>query len=170
VTIHSDHPFAEPQDDPLRRWRGRVGGTVSLWTTGSGPTRAGLTLTSYVVVHGDPAHVLGAVDPESELAEAAADGAAVVVQLLEWRHRELAETFAGQLPSPGGPFRAGRWEQTEWGPVLSDTAAWLGLRLVGEPRPVGWSLLLDGAVEHVHLGDSDRPLLHRRGRYLPLEA
>ena len=48
VTIHPDHPFQSPpeQRDPVRRWRGRLGGTVSLWTSGvgTGPTgRAGLT-------------------------------------------------------------------------------------------------------------------------------
>jgi flavin reductase (DIM6/NTAB) family NADH-FMN oxidoreductase RutF len=79
MTIHSDHPFAEPQQDPVRRFRGRVGGTVSLWTTGSGSARAGLTVTSYLVANGDPPHVLGLVDPESELAEAVVDTGTVVV-------------------------------------------------------------------------------------------
>ena len=33
MTIHSGHPFPTP-DDPVRRLRGRLGGTVSLWTAG----------------------------------------------------------------------------------------------------------------------------------------
>jgi flavin reductase (DIM6/NTAB) family NADH-FMN oxidoreductase RutF len=169
VTIHSEHPFAEHDDDPVRRLRARVGGIVSLWTTGSGAARAGLTVTSYVVANGAPAYVLGLVDPESELAETAAGTGTVVVQLLEWRHRDVAETFAGLLPSPGGPFRAGTWRETEWGPVLEDASAWAGVRLAGEPRTLGWSLVLEGVVEHVDLADSELPLLHRRGRYLPLE-
>lgn len=169
VTIHSEHPFADPDDDPVRRFRGRVGGAVSLWTTGAGAARAGLTVTSYAVANGDPAQVIGLVDPESELADAVADSRAVVVQLLEWRHRDLAETFAGLLPSPGGPFRAGEWTPTAWGPALTDATAWAGVRLLGEPRTVGWSLLLEGAVEHVEVRESTRPLLHRRGRYLTLE-
>ena len=36
VTIHSEHPFLEPEADrdPVRRLRGRLGGAVTLWTTG----------------------------------------------------------------------------------------------------------------------------------------
>lgn len=166
VTIHTEHPFADPDDDPIRRLRGRVGGTVSLWTAGSGADRAGLTVTSYLVANGEPPHVLGLVDAESELAEAADDGATLTVQLLEWRHRDLAEVFAGLLPSPGGPFRAGEWEQTSWGPVLTDASAWAGVRLVGGSRTVGWSSLLEGVIEHVEVGESSSPLLHRRGRYV----
>ncbi len=170
MTIHTEHPFADPEDDPVRRFRGRLGGTVSLWTTGLGADRAGLTVTSYVVANGDPPRVLGLVDPESELVEAVTRTGRLVVQLLEWPHRELAETFAGQLPSPGGPFRGGRWTDTEWGPVLDDASAWAGVRLEGEePRPVGWSLVLEGTVDHLEVGESSRPLLHRRGRYLTLD-
>ena len=36
MTIHTSHPFADPEPDPLRRLRGRVGGAVSLWTAGRG--------------------------------------------------------------------------------------------------------------------------------------
>lgn len=169
MTIHTEHPFSDPSDDPVRRFRGRLGGTVSLWTTGAGAERAGLTVTSYVVANGDPPHVLGLVDPESELAEAAPETGLLVVQLLEWQHRELAETFAGLFPSPGGRFRGGRWTDTEWGPVLADASAWAGVRLAGEPRPAGWSLVLEGSVEHLELREAQRPLLHRRGRYLTLD-
>lgn len=166
MTIHHEHPFAEADDDPVRRFRGRVGGTVSLWTAGAAPDRAGLTLTSFMVVHGEPARVVGALDPESALAEVLDDSSPLVVQLLEWRHRSLAEAFAGLLPAPGGAFRMGQWRETEWGPVLTDASAWLGARLVGEPRPSGWSQLVEAAVEHVEVGTSEQPLLHRRGRYL----
>ena len=36
VTIHSEHPFLEPESDrdPVRRLRGRLGGAVTLWTVG----------------------------------------------------------------------------------------------------------------------------------------
>jgi flavin reductase (DIM6/NTAB) family NADH-FMN oxidoreductase RutF len=169
VTIHSEHPFADDEKDPVRHLRGRVGGTVSLWTTGAGADRAGLTVTSYLLANGDPARVLGLVDPESELADAVADSGRLVVQLLEWGHRDVAETFAGLLPSPGGPFRTGEWEQTEWGPALVDASAWAGVRVLDEPRTAGWSLLLEGVLEHVEVRDSSRPLLHRRGRYLTLD-
>ncbi len=68
VTIHDTHPFADAEPDPARRLRGRLGGTVTLWTAGSGADRAGLTLTSVVVALGEPARLLGLVDPDSDFA------------------------------------------------------------------------------------------------------
>lgn len=168
MTIHSEHPFTEPESerDPARRLRGRLGGTVSLWTTGEGRERAGLTVSSLMVAHGDPARVLALVDPDSDLADAVQDNQVAVVQLLEWEHRDLAEAFAGLAPAPGGVFTLGSWTDTSWGPRLEGASAWAGVRLAGEPREVGWSLLLEGVLEHVEIGEEDAPLLHRRGRYV----
>ncbi len=168
MTIHSDHPFAEPehQRDPVRRMRGRLGGTVSLWTSGEGRDRAGLTVSSLMIAAGDPGHALALVDPESELAEAIQDTETAVVQLLEWPHRDLADAFAGQAPAPGGPFTLATWVDTEWGPRLEGASAWAGVRLTETPREVGWSLLLDATIEHVEIGDEVAPLVHRRGRYV----
>lgn len=169
MAIHHDHPFTDPADDPLRRFRGRVGGTVSLWTTGAGPERAGLTVSSFMVARGEPAHVLGLLDPESDLARTALATGAAIIHLLEWRHRDLADAFAGLLPSPGGLFRSdqGRadWRQTEWGPLLSTASTWAAVRLQPHPQEAGWSILVDGLVEHVEVGAADQPLVHRRGRY-----
>ena len=168
VTIHSEHPFREPEADrdPVRRLRGRLGGTVTLWTSGSGAARAGLTVSSLMVANGEPAHVLGLVDPDSDLADAVRGTGVLVVQLLEWPHRDLADAFAGVAPAPGGAFTLGSWTDSTWGPVLEGASAWAGLRVAGPLREVGWSLLVDGAVEHVWLGEAAQPLVHRRGRYV----
>jgi len=171
VTIHAEHPFAEPEDsrDQVRRFRGRLGGAVSLWTSGGadgGPPRAGLTVSSLVVAAGDPGHVLALVDPDSDLADTVRATGRAVVQLLEWPHRDLAEAFAGTAPAPGGLFTLGTWEQTAWGPRFEGASAWAGLRIEPDPREVGWSLLLDGVVEEVHLGATAAPLEHRRGRWV----
>ncbi len=169
MTIHSDHPFAQPESarDPVRRLRGRLGGTVSLWTTGTGHDRAGLTVSSLMVAAGEPSHLLALVDPDSDFAEAFEDTGTAVVQLLEWAHRDLAEAFAGQAPAPGGPFRLGTWQDTDWGPRLLGASAWAGVRVTGQQREVGWSLLVDAEVEHVEIGEEREPLAHRRGRYVP---
>ena len=168
MTIHSEHPFTPPESerDAVRRLRGRLGGTVTLWTSGHGRDRAGLTVSSLMVANGDPAHVLALVDPDSDLADAVRQTGSAVVQLLEWPHRDLAEAFAGLAPAPGGVFTLGTWVDTEWGPLLEGTSAWAGVRLSGEQREVGWSLLLDAAVEHVEIGEEKHPLVHRRGRYV----
>ena len=52
MTIHTEHPFQDPDVDPVRRLRGRLGGAVTLWTSGGasadrdagGAARAGLTV------------------------------------------------------------------------------------------------------------------------------
>ena len=68
MTIHSGHPFPTP-DDPVRRLRGRLGGTVSLWTAGDDAERAGLTVTSWLVAGGEPGRVLALLDPDADLTE-----------------------------------------------------------------------------------------------------
>ena len=170
MTIHSGDPFADPPErrDAVRRFRGRLGGTVSLWTAGDPDPpgdRTGLTVSSLMVAQGDPGHVLALVDPESSLADAVQRTGRCLVQLLEWRHRALADAFAGTSPAPGGPFRLASWQESPWGPVLDGASAWAGLRLEAT-HEVGWSLLLDGVVERVELAEQVAPLVHRRGRYL----
>lgn len=168
MTIHSGHPFLQPESerDPVRRLRGRLGGAVTLWTTGRGRDRAGLTVSSLMIAGGDPGHVLALIDPDSELADALEDTGRCVVQLLEWQHRDLAEAFAGLSPAPGGPFRLGTWHDTDWGPRLESATSWAGVRVEGAPREVGWSLLVDTVIEHVDIGEEKEPLVHRRGRYV----
>ena len=164
MTIHSSHPFPTP-DDPVRRLRGRLGGTVSLWTSGSGDDRAGLTVSSFMVAAGEPARLLALVDPDSELADTLADTGRAVVQLLSWRHRDLAEAFAGTAPAPGGPFRSAEFADTPWGPRLADAGTWAGVT-VESAASVGWSDLVTVVVDELAVGDEDEPLFHRRGRYV----
>lgn len=166
MTIHSEHPFRDPTPDPARRLRGRLGGAVTLWTSG-GPRprkRAGLTVSSLMVAAGEPSRVLALLDPDSELAAALEDSGRAVLQLLQWQHRDLAEIFAGLAPAPGGAFAQARFEDTEWGPRLADVTSWAGL-LLEDSRPVGWSAQVTCTLQHVVIGAADEPLVHRRGRY-----
>lgn len=164
MTIHRSHPFADPDPDPARRFRGRLGGTVTLWTAGSGTARAGLTVSSVLVALGEPPRVLGLVDPDSDLVEAVDESGRAVVQLLQWADRDLAESFAGTAPAPGGVFARATFVDTEWGPRLERAATWAGVRLESAVA-VGWSRLLTCTVEHVEIGDDRESLGHRRGRF-----
>ena len=169
MTIHTTHPFADPEPDPVRRFRGRLGGAVTLWTAGTGVDRAGLTLTSVLVVLGEPARVLGLVDPDSDLSLAVEETGRAVVQLLSWPDRDLAEGFAGTAPAPGGVFRQASFVETDWGPRLERAATWAGVRLESA-ADVGWSRLVTCTVEHVEVGEDDDPLGHRRGRFARLRG
>lgn len=166
MTIHSEHPFLPPRDDrdAVRRMRGRLPAPVTVWASGAGRGRRGLTVSSMLVADGDPSHVVGLIDEDSDLAGADLD--TWTVSVLTGEHRFLAEAFAGTAPAPGGPFTLGDWVESEWGPVLLGAAAWIGARREeAPPRHVGWALMLDGVVEHLELAEADA-LAHVRGRYV----
>lgn len=168
MTIHTEHPFDPPAGDrdQARRFRGRIGGAVSLWTAGEGIERVGLTVSSYLVAAGQPGRVVAVLHPDSDLLERLDETGVAVMALLEWRDRELADVFAGVMPAPGGPFRGGDWQQTPWGPRLATNDTWVGLRLDrGSRREVGWSSLVEAEIESVEVGEKFEPLVHRRGRY-----
>jgi flavin reductase (DIM6/NTAB) family NADH-FMN oxidoreductase RutF len=156
-----------PDRDPVRRLRGRLGGTVSLWTTGTlHGDHAGLTVSSRMIAAGDPAHALALLDPDSAFAELLVTTRTAVMHLLGWEHRDLADAFAGVSPAPGGAFRMGEWVASEWGPLLDGVSGWAGLRLVDGPMAeIGWSVLADAVIEHVEIGPEADALVHRRGRY-----
>ena len=165
VTIHAEHPFLDPDPDPVRRLRGRLGGVVTLWTAGDDDDRAGLTVSSLMVANGEPPRVLALLDPDSDLADVLGRTGRGVVQLLAWEHRDLAEAFAGTAPAPGGPFRMGAFEPTAWGPRLVGADTWAGVS-VESTTPVGWSILVTCVLDEVSVGDDGQPLIHRRGRWL----
>ena len=167
MTIHDTHPFLDPESerDPVRRFRGRLGGSVTLWTSGSDGDRAGLTVSSLMVAGGEPGRILGLLDPDSDLADTLAETGRAVVHLLGWRHRDLADAFAGVAPAPGGAFRTGAFEAGAWGPRLLDAPGWAAVSLESV-EPVGWSSLVTCVIDEVHLEEDTAPLVHRRGRYL----
>ena len=168
MTIHTSHPFLEPEGDrdPVRRLRGRLGGTVSLWTAGSDDERAGLTVSSWLVAGGEPGRVLALLDPDADLTETLLETGRGVLQLLTWDDRGLADAFAGTAPAPGGPWRMATWQVTDHGPRLAHAATWATLSVESD-APVGWSRLVTCTLDEVVVGDDAVPLVHRRGRYLP---
>ena len=137
MTIHSDHPFATPED--ARAAAGCVVGSAArcrCGPPGTGAARAGPDGLVAAGRRGEPSFVIGLLDPDSDLADALrVDAARCVVQLLEWRHHDVAEQFAGQMPAPGGLFAADTWVDTPFGPRLADVAD-LG-RVRGPRRPRG---------------------------------
>lgn len=164
VSIHHEHPFATPAAgrDAARRLRGRLAAPVTLWASGAGVGRAGLTVSSMLVALGEPAHVLGLIDPDADVAGLLVPGARFTVSVLGPGQRRVVEVFAGLGPSPGGPFAVAEFDDNAWGPRPAASGTWAGARVVGV-RPLGWSVEVTAVLEHIVLGEEDG-LLQLRGR------
>ncbi|MFT3889903.1 MAG: flavin reductase [Arachnia sp.] len=169
MTIHSENPFLLPREqrDPARRLRGLMPSPVSIWTSGGGRAREGWTISSLLVANGDPAELVALVDEDCDWWEVVRDTGRALVNVLGPRQGHIADVFARVAPSPGGPFRVGDWEETEFGPKLTGAAAWAGATLLTDtPEHAGWGLLVRARVEWVEIADDVPALEHRSGRYL----
>jgi flavin reductase (DIM6/NTAB) family NADH-FMN oxidoreductase RutF len=160
-----DDPFATPLEDrrPDRRLRGRLIAPVTIWTAGAGDRRAGLTVSSLLLAEGDPAHVLGLLDPLSDLFHVLAERGSFVVQVLEANDQRLAAIFAGVYPVD--PFDEVETTAGEFGPVISGERHKLGCRLEGSEE-IGFQVLVRGIVDALDIVPTGAPPLVRyRGRY-----
>jgi flavin reductase (DIM6/NTAB) family NADH-FMN oxidoreductase RutF len=170
MSIHDTDPFATPEEhrSPVRRFRGRLPAAVTLWTSYHPDTgEAGLTVSSTMVVDGEPGRLLGTLDDESDVWAAIEASGAFTVMPLGPADRQLADRFAGVLPAPGGPFRGYEWGRTDFGPVLADRNTWAGCRL-DTVRKFGWGLLIEATIADLRVGSVAAPLLYYRGRYREL--
>jgi 3-hydroxy-9,10-secoandrosta-1,3,5(10)-triene-9,17-dione monooxygenase reductase component len=166
--LSSDDPFATPLEERRldRRFRGRLVAPVTVWTAGSGDRRAGLTVSSLLVAEGDPAEVLGLLDPLSELFDVLVERGSFVVHVLETADQRLAGMFAGAYPVD--PFEEVDTVDGEFGPVISGTRHTLGCRLVGSEE-LGFQMLVRGSIEALEIvADAGQPLIRYRGRYRKL--
>jgi flavin reductase (DIM6/NTAB) family NADH-FMN oxidoreductase RutF len=164
VTIQYGDPFATPEEDrsPVRRLRGHLVAPVTLWTA---PGPAGLTVSSMLVADGEPGRVLGLVDDESQLWEAATAAGRFAVCLLLAGEQQLADRFAGLAPAPGGQFARESWRESEYGPVLAGDRTWAGC-VLADTRRCGWGMLVEGTIAQISLGSAEAtPLAYHRGRY-----
>lgn len=153
----------EGDRDPLRRFRGRLPAPVTVWATGEGRERRGFTVSSMLIADGEPGMVAGLIDEDSDFADAL--GEVFTVNILTIQHVTMAEAFAGIGPAPGGPFTLGSWIDTDWGPVLEDSAGWLGARIIaGNSRHLGWARFVEAGIEHLEVGET-AAMAHLRGSY-----
>jgi 3-hydroxy-9,10-secoandrosta-1,3,5(10)-triene-9,17-dione monooxygenase reductase component len=166
IRVGRQPPFAVPPErrDPARRLRGRLVAPVTVWTAGRPPGGAGLTVSSVLVAEGEPARLLGLIDPTSALWEAAQATGAFVVHVLAAGDRALAERFSEVRPPIRGPFERLEVAASPWGPVLGGSRPHAACRLVGS-APVGHAELVEGVIEQLELPDLEDPLAYLHGRY-----
>jgi flavin reductase (DIM6/NTAB) family NADH-FMN oxidoreductase RutF len=162
----ASNPFLPDESDrePVRRFRGRLVAPVTVVTAAAGTRRAGLTVSSLVVIEGDPGRVLAVVGPLTDLWEVASETGRFVVHLCSREQQRLADVFAGLRPSPGGVFAAVEVEDSAWGPLLAGLGDRLWCR-VEETRQLGWSGVMTGVVDRAEVSDLTDPLVHFRGGY-----
>jgi 3-hydroxy-9,10-secoandrosta-1,3,5(10)-triene-9,17-dione monooxygenase reductase component len=162
----AEHPFATPPElrDPARRLRGRLVAPVTVWTAGGAGGGAGLTVSSVLVAEGQPARVLGLIDPTTAFWEAMQETGAFVVHLLATGDLSLAERFSERRPPIRGAFDGLAVTGTAWGPVLAGTRPRAACRLASSSQ-VGYAELVEGVIEQLELHDLDDPLAYLRGGY-----
>jgi flavin reductase (DIM6/NTAB) family NADH-FMN oxidoreductase RutF len=164
--IHPEHPFQTPPDqrEPARRLRGRLSLPVTLWTSAGSDGPAGLTVSSVLVAEGRPSAVIGLINDTTDLWDAIVHSERFVVHVLGEDHRELAERFAGQRPSPGGLFQGLDVTEGEFGPVLTDLEDRARCRLF-DSIDSGYQRIVRGLIQEVEVGELDAPLVHFRGGF-----
>jgi len=166
--LSPDDPFATPLEERRldRRFRGRLVAPVTVWTAGSRDRRAGLTVSSLLVAEGDPAEVLGLLDPLSELFDVLVERGSFVVHVLETADQRLAGMFAGTYPVD--PFEEVDTVDGEFGPVISGTRHTLACRLDGSEE-LSFQILVRGRIEALEIvAGAGEPLVRYRGRYRKL--
>ncbi|MGH3650609.1 MAG: flavin reductase family protein [Acidimicrobiia bacterium] len=167
--IHDDNPFVDDpaSRDPTRRFRGRLTAPVTIVTSGADDARTGLTVSSLLVVEGDPGRIEAVIGPTTDLWETVMETGRLVVHVCNQTNRGLAEVFAGLRPSPGGLFATVSASDSEWGPVLDDLAD-RAYCTFEERREMGYSGLVTATVDRVETGDLADPLVYFRGGYRSL--
>lgn len=167
--IHGENPFTESPDqrDPVRRFRGRLTAPVTIVTSGSGSALTGLTVSSLMVIEGEPGLIHMVVGPTSDLWGVAEESGAFVVHVCHDEDRNLAQVFAGLYPSPGGIFAGLNVVESEHGPVIDHLANRAFCSFV-DKREVGYSGIMTGEIERVEAANITDPLVYFRGGYRSL--
>ncbi len=161
-------PFQSPPEDRRvdRRLRGRLLAPVTVWTAGEGERRAGLTVSSLLVAEGEPARLLGLLDPLSELHDALETAGRFLVHVLGAGDERLAALFAGRLPAD--PFAEAAFVEHPFGPRLEGDRHVVCCRL-DSSEPAGFQALVRAEIVEVHLaGAAAEPLGWYRGGYRSL--
>lgn len=169
MTIHSEHPFLPDPSrrDQSRRFRGRLASPVTIVTSGSQENPAGLTVSSLIVIEGEPPVLQFVIGPTTDLWYAIEETGRLVVHVCLESHRARADAFAGIRPSPGGPFAQVPTQASDWGPVITAIRDRAYCRVV-DGEEIGYSGLVGAEIDRLEMTEMSNPLVYFRGRYRSL--
>ena len=147
----------------------RLVGGVSVITAGSGDVRTGLTATSAISLSLDPPTMLVCVNRDASAWPVIQRERHYCVNILDPRHQDLADRFAGR----SGVNGAARYEGARW-PIrhrrvgLEDALAVIDCAVeeIIERHSHG---IIIGAVKWVHLGGGSEALVYGHGGYRTLK-
>ena len=148
----------------------RLIGGVSVITAGSGEIRTGLTATSAISLSLDPPTMLVCVNRDASAWPVIQRERHYCVNILDSRHQDLADRFAGRSGIKGADrYEGARWRQFAtgaWG--LEDALAVVDCAVeeVIERHSHG---IIIGAVKWVHLGGGSEALVYGHGGYRTLK-
>jgi 3-hydroxy-9,10-secoandrosta-1,3,5(10)-triene-9,17-dione monooxygenase reductase component len=142
-----------------------VGG-VSVITAGAGEARTGLTVTSAVSLSVDPPTMLVCVNRNASAWPIIQRERHYCVSILDARHQEIADRFAGRGGVAGSArYEGARWRQFATGASgLEDALAVIDCAVeeIIERHSHG---IIIGSVQSVHLGGGAEALVYGHGRY-----
>ena len=145
-------------------------GGVSVITAGSGEVRTGLTATSAISLSLDPPTMLVCVNRDASAWPVIQRERHYCVNILDSRHQDLADRFAGRSGVNGAArYEGARWRQFAtgaWG--LEDALAVVDCAVeeIIERHSHG---IIIGAVKWVHLGGGSEALVYGHGSYRTLK-
>lgn len=161
---------ALPADD-FRLAMRRLVGAVSIVTTTDGRQSAGLTATAVTAFSAEPARLLACINLKGTTFRALVESRRMAINLLGWRHAELARRFGG-APLP----HEQRFGLADWGvlatgaPVLLDALAVFDC-VVDEMMMAHSHAVLIGEIKSVRLGPAgEAPLLYANGEFTTLRT
>ena len=142
----------------------RLASGVALVTTADAQGAPfGIAMTAFMSLSMDPPALLLAINQTASLCSPLLERGHFAVNILARDQRGLCQAFVAAPPADR--FGVLDWSAGPHGiPVVQSATANI-LCGVGEARPMGTHMVVQGLVEQVMLGESGNPLIYLDGRY-----
>jgi len=167
MPVSANESPAMPQFDPnlFKLAMRRAATAVSVVTTDGPGGRHGVTVSSFCTATADPPQMLACVWKTSAAVAAIRANRAFCINVLDRKHHEVADSFAGRIERwRDDRFACARWKTLATGsPVLEHGMIALDCSLASEME-LSTHFVFIGHVESVAVDDG-APLLYTEGHY-----